>query len=53
MCACSLAQSGVNDKDADHTAQSGAGNEGADQHAYHAHSHCLKGMTDADQPAYP
>ena len=57
----------VNDKDADQTAhlQSDASIEGADLHAYHTagasnrgtdqstHSHSLKGMTDADQPAHP
>ena len=57
----------MNDKDADQTAhlQSGASIEGADPHAYHTdwreqqctdqstHSHSLKGMTDADQPAHP
>ena len=56
----------MNDKDADQTAhlQSGASIEGADLHADHknwrehigtdqsTHSHCLKGMTDADQPAH-
>ena len=58
----------VNDKDADQTAhlhslvqamkvqiymlitQTGANNRGTDQST---HSHCLKGMTDADQRAHP
>ena len=56
----------MNDKDADQTAQSGVSIEGADIYMLitqtgvnnrgtdqSSHSHCLKGMTDADQPAHP
>ena len=45
--ACSSMKFSVNNNSA---GQSGANNRGTDQST---HSHSLKGMTDADQPAHP